>query len=358
MRRCMDKGAGLSNRWLAAIALITRRPRDWRGRRTPVGLLALGCALLSASGCSGGTHLSFLNPQGPIAAGESTHFYLVLAVLGVFVAIPVFVLTPWLAWRYRYGAKSSRYTPKWKDYWPLAILTWTGPIAIVIALGVLLWGGTHALDPYKPVASNAPPLHMQAIGYDWKWLFVYPDLGIASVGIMPLPVGRPVAMQLTSATVMQSLQIPALVGQIYAMGGMTTELHFEATKPGRFLGENTMYNGNGFHQEKFTAVAMTADGFKAWVRKVRAIGVPLGVRAYRALAQRSTRARLVAALPRATSHDGNVYLTGVTAALFPAVVKATMTGTPVELRHALMMPAGTLATAARKSAASSMEKAP
>lgn len=302
------------------------------------------CALLILSGCSTDTHLTFLNPQGPIAAAERWHFWVVMLVLVVFVAVPVFVLTPLIAWRYRYGAKKPRYTPKWKAFLPLEIMTWTGPVVIVIALGYLVWDSTHRLDPYKPLASNQPALRIQVIGYDWKWLFIYPDQGIASVGVMPLPVGKPVAMQLTSATVMQSLQIPALVGQIYAMGGMVTQLHFKASTPGRSLGENTMYNGNGFHQQKFTAVAMTPDEFKGWVRQVRAGGAPLNAHTYKLLSQRTTKAQLAAALPQAKSQDGNVYLKGVSPDLFSIVVKATMNGSPVSpitLGYAPMSPAMT-----------------
>ena len=253
-----------------------------------------------------------------------------LALLAIFVALPVFVVTPWFAWRYRYGAKSSRYTPKWEFHGLLEIACWGGPMVIVALLGALLWRSTHALDPYKPLASSQPALRVQVIGYDWKWLFIYPDEGVASIGELAFPAGRQLAMQLTSATVMQSLLIPSLGSQIYAMGGMVTQLHLEAAKPGRFMGENTMYNGNGFSQEKFTAVAMTPHEFQAWVRKVRASGVLMNAAALAAISKRTTRAQLIAAVGNATSSDGNVYFRAVTAALFPAVVAATRDGTAVE----------------------------
>jgi cytochrome o ubiquinol oxidase subunit 2 len=265
-----------------------------------------------------------------VAAIQRAHFVEVLALLAIFVALPIFVVTPWFAWRYRYGAKSSRYTPKWEFQGLLDIACWGGPIVIVALLGALLWRSTHALDPYKPLASRQPALRVQVIGYDWKWLFIYPDEGVASIGVLAFPAGRQLAMQLTSATVMQSLLIPALGSQIYAMGGMVTQLHLEAAKPGRFMGENTMYNGNGFSQQKFTAVAMTPDEFHAWVRKVRASGVLMNAAALAAISQRTTRAQLIAAMGIAASSDGNVYFRAVTAALFPAVVAATRDGTAVE----------------------------
>ncbi|HEY1890386.1 MAG TPA: hypothetical protein VGG63_08265 [Steroidobacteraceae bacterium] len=167
------------------------------------------CVVIAAawpllSSCSSNIHLSFLDPQGPVADMQRLHFLEVLALLAIFVALPVFLVTPWFAWRYRYGA-SPRHTPKWNFYGPLDIACWAGAMVIVGLLGALLWGSTHALDPYKPLASDQPALRVQVIGYDWKWLFIYPDQGVASIGELAFPAGRPLAMQLTSATVMQSL---------------------------------------------------------------------------------------------------------------------------------------------------------
>jgi cytochrome o ubiquinol oxidase subunit 2 len=288
---------------------------------------ALWCVVsLLLAGCDRNVHLTFLDPQGPIADAQRWHFYEVLGIMAVLVAGPIFLLLPFFAWRYRYGAKTSRYTPNWEFSQFLEITAWGGPIVIVIVLSFFVWRDTHRLDPYKALASHQAPLHVQVIGYDWKWLFIYPDQGIASIGTLAVPAGRPISIDLTSATVMQSLFIPALGSQIYAMGGMVTQLNLQASKPGRSLGENTMYNGNGFHQQQFTAQAMTPANFKAWVSKVRATGIPLDARTLQLISRRATRSDLIAALPKARSMDGNVYFTGASKALFPAVVKATMDG--------------------------------
>jgi cytochrome o ubiquinol oxidase subunit 2 len=279
--------------------------------------------------CGGPTHLSFLDPQGPVASMQRTHFLEMLALLAIFVAGPIFLLIPFFAWRYRLSAKSSRYTPKWNFFLPLEIAAWSGPVIIVALLAVLVWRSTHALDPYRPIASSQPPLRVQVIGYDWKWLFVYPDQGIASIGMLALPVGRPLSMQLTSATVMQSLEIPSLGSQIYAMGGMVTQLNLQADQPGRFLGENTMYNGDGFHQQHFTAVAMTPADFKTWVNKVHAHGIALDAENLKRLSRPGTRSELIVALPSAASMDGNVYFNSVSKDLFSTIVQATGSGMPM-----------------------------
>lgn len=327
--------------------------------RFSVRLAALLTTLM-VSACSAGTHLTFLDPQGPIADAQRWHFYWVLGIMAVLVAGPIFLVLPFFAWRYRYGNKSARYTPKWKFSRALEIMSWGGPIVIVVVLAFFVWRDSHKLDPYKPLASNQPALRVQVIGYDWKWLFIYPDQGIASIGTLAMPVGRPVAMHLTSATVMQSFFIPALGSQIYAMGGMVTQLNLEASKRGRFLGENTMYNGNGFHQQKFTAVAMTPEGFKAWVSEVRVNGIPLNAQTLKIISEHSTRVQLIAALSQASSHDdGSVYFTGVTPELFPAVVKAIKDGAPVRLTHAGKPSAKALAIAADpKRAEPATEKKP
>ncbi|MEO8748061.1 MAG: ubiquinol oxidase subunit II [Rhodanobacter sp.] len=278
------------------------------------------------SACSGETHLSFLDPQGPIADAQRWHFYDVLTVLVVLVAGPIFLLTPFWAWRYRYGNKKSKYTPRWEFSRLLEITAWGGPIIIVAILSYFVWRDSHKLDPYQPIASSQAPLRIQAVGYDWKWLFIYPDQGIASIGTLAVPVGRPLSIQLTSATVMQSLFIPALGSQIYAMGGMVTKLNLEASKPGRSMGENTMYNGNGFHEQKFTAVAMKPAAFAAWVAHARAHGIPLDAKTLKLVAQRGTRAALIVSMPAAKTMDGNVYFTAVSKSLFPSLVKATMDG--------------------------------
>ena len=313
------------------------RGNRWIDPKTAVALgrwVALCVALLMLGACVGNTHMSFLNPQGPVADAQRWHFYWVLGIMAVLVAGPIFVLTPFWAWRYRYGAKKSRYSPKWTFSRTLELMAWGGPIVIVAILAFFVWRDSHKLDPYKPIASNQPALRVQVIGYDWKWLFIYPDQGIASIGTLAMPVGRPVSMHLTSATVMQSFFIPALGSQIYAMGGMDTQLNLEASKPGRSLGENTMYNGNGFHQQKFTAVAMTPAKFKAWVSNVRAHGIPLDAQTLKIIARRATRSELIAALPAAKSMDGNVYFTDVSTSLYPAIIKAIKNGTPVALAMA------------------------
>lgn len=320
---------GAIHGWRRKLKSVASRPYGLGHRwRLATRTIACFCVSLALSGCDGREHLSFLRPQGPIAATESHYFWLVVLVLFILVALPVFVGTAWIAWRYRYGATRSTYAPRWKFYKPLEYFTWGGPVVIVLFLSILVWRNTKQLDPYHAIASNAPTTHIQVIGYDWKWLFVYPNQGIATVGVLAFPAAQPLSLKLTSATVMQSFFIPALGSQIYAMGGMVTQLNLEADRPGRFLGENTMYSGDGFHQQKFSAVAMTPTDFKAWVRRVRHTGRDFDATALKAIAGKGTRRDLRTMLPRAAVPDGALYFTGVKPDFFSRLARSVMAGKP------------------------------
>lgn len=234
--------------------------------------------------------LGIVNHAGPIAA-QQWHLYLIVAVVLIFVAGPVLILVPLIAYHYRLSNKGDAYQPDWGFSWPLEILVWVPPIGIVIGLGVLLWISTHHLDPYRRLASVHPTVEVQAVALDWKWLFIYPDERVATVNQLAIPVDHPVHITLTSGTVMQSLLIPQLAGQIYAMAGMRTQLNLAASHTGVFRGENTQFNGDGFQQEKFDVIAMSPADYQRWLARVRASARPLDGAALNTVTARSIPAK-------------------------------------------------------------------
>jgi cytochrome o ubiquinol oxidase subunit 2 len=236
-----------------------------RALLAPAPLLLGGCDVL---------RLGVANHAGPVAEGQ-WHLLLIVGAVLAFVAAPVWLLTPLIAWHYRIGKKGNVYKPEWTFSWPLEGLIWIPPAGIVIGLGFVLWHYTIALDPYRPLPSSEPALEIQAVALDWKWLFIYPEQGVAAVNQMAIPVGRPVHLSLTSGTVMQSLLIPQLAGQIYAMAGMTTQLNLAASRAGTFRGENTQFNGLGFQNQKFEVLALAPEDHTAWLARVRAAARPL-----------------------------------------------------------------------------------
>jgi cytochrome o ubiquinol oxidase subunit 2 len=255
--------------------------------RRPIRLFA-AAPLLLLGGCDA-LRLGFLNAAGPVAGGER-HLFIIVAIVMIFVAGPVLLLTPLIAWYYRLSNKNGAYRPEWHFSWPLEGLIWIPPAGIVIGLAFLLWPYTHRYDPYTPIRSTLPTIEVQAVGLDWKWLFIYPDRGIATVNELAIPVGQPVHLSLTSGTVMQSMLVPQLAGQIYAMPGMTTQLNLAADRLGTFIGENTQFNGKGFQQQKFAVIAMAPDNYAQWLERVRQSARPLDAAAYTWLFEKSAPA--------------------------------------------------------------------
>ncbi|MDP5057609.1 MAG: ubiquinol oxidase subunit II [Marinomonas hwangdonensis] len=226
--------------------------------------LAVMVGLLLA-GCQGGV----LDPKGQIGI-EQKQLIIVATLLMLIVVIPVIVMTLYFAWKYREG-RDEIYEPKWSHSTKIETIVWSVPIVIVIILAVITWKSTHALDPYKPLEHEKDHINVQVVSMNWKWLFIYPDLGIASVNELRFPANVPVAFQITSEGTMNSFFIPQLGSQIYSMAAMVTRLHLIANEPGTYAGISANYSGGGFSGMKFDAVATpTEEDFYAWVEGVKA----------------------------------------------------------------------------------------
>ncbi|MGH6978943.1 MAG: ubiquinol oxidase subunit II, partial [Brevundimonas sp.] len=193
--------------------------------------------------------------------------------------IPVMAMIVFFAWKYRESNKEARYEPDWDHSTHLELVIWTAPLLIIICLGAITWSGTHLLDPYRSldrvnkgqaVAAGVEPLQVNVVAMDWKWLFIYPEYGIATVNELAAPVDRPIRFHITSTGVMNSFYIPALAGQIYAMPGMETKLHAVINHPGEYVGFSANYSGDGFSNMRFAFHGLDQAGFDQWVAGVRA----------------------------------------------------------------------------------------
>ena len=244
--------------------------------------LILGAAILVSSCQRAGV----FDPQGPIASQEQLLLINSTAIMLV-VVVPVILATLGFAWWYRASnARASRSTDEGYEG-RTEFVTWSIPVLIVILLGGVIWIGSHQLDPRAPIPGKADPLRVEVVALDWKWLFIYPDQGIAAVNQLVVPAGTPVEFRLTSATVMNSFFIPQLGSQIYTMGGMTTHLNLLADQPGEFPGFSANFSGDGFAEMRFIAKAVPAGDFDAWVAQVRGTGSALDDAAYAELAKPS-----------------------------------------------------------------------
>jgi cytochrome o ubiquinol oxidase subunit 2 len=247
---------------------------------------SLGLATL-LGGCA---EPGVLDPAGPVAAAERVIMLNSLAIM-LAIVLPVIVLTLVFAWWFRAGNSKATYRPDWSYSGRLELLVWSIPALVVVFLGGIAWIGSHELAPERPLRSAQPPVRVEAIALDWKWLFVYPDYGIASVNRLVMPVGRPVAFRVTSATVMNSLMVPRLGGQIYAMSGMVGRLHYQADRAGRYEGLSAHYSGEGFADMRFAADAVAPADFDRWVAGARASGPALDDPAWRRLEKQSLDVR-------------------------------------------------------------------
>ncbi len=220
---------------------------------------------LLLSGCSS---VAVLDPKGRIGAEEKS-LIVTAAILMLIVVVPVIVMAILFAWRYRASNGRARYAPDWSHSRGIEIGVWVVPVIIVSVLGYLAWTRSHSLDPFRPIASPIRPVTIQVVSLDWKWLFIYPDQGVASVNQVAFPVNTPVDFAVTSATVMNSFFIPRLGSQIYAMAGMQTQLHLLAGQPGSYRGLSANFSGEGFSGMTFTAVALPPGGFHRWIETAR-----------------------------------------------------------------------------------------
>jgi len=255
------------------------------------GLIFLPAILLA------GCNTVVLNPSGDIA-NQQGRLIIISTILMLLIIVPVIALTVLFAWRYRKGNTAARYEPDWDHSTQLELVIWGAPLLIIIALGLLTWISTHTLDPYRklsrldaqrPIPENVKPLTVEVVALDWKWLFIYPEQGIATVNEMAAPVDRPIEFKITASTVMNSFYIPALAGQIYAMPGMQTQLNAVINKPGEFEGFSANYSGAGFSDMRFKFHGVSNEDFDAWVKKVKSSGGALQRAQYMALEKPSIK---------------------------------------------------------------------
>ena len=261
-----------------------------------------------------------LDPAGPVAAGERTILLNSLAIM-LAIIVPTIIATLAFAWWFRAGNARARYRPDWTYSGQLELLVWSIPLLAVIFLAGIGWVGAHALEPSRPIASRQRPLTVQVVALDWKWLFIYPEQGVASINRLVIPAGRPVAFRITSATVMNSFFVPRLGSQIYAMSGMDAKLNLQADRPGRYRGLSAHYSGAGFADMTFAVDAVPPAAFGQWVAATRQAGPVLDGPNYMRLAAREATMRPVT-------------FRAVAPGLYDGVVRQAGTGTHDVVRHA------------------------
>lgn len=224
----------------------------------------------------GACDMVVLSPSGYVAA-QQRDLLVVSTLLMLVIIIPVMGLTAFFAWRYN-AQRKANYDPDWHHSTSLELLIWAAPLLIIICLGGITWVGTHLLDPFRPlenigerrpVPDGTVPLEIEVVALDWKWLFIYPQYGIATVNEVAAPVDRPINFRLTASEVMNAFYVPALAGMIYAMPGMQSQVHAVMNLPGDYEGFSSHYSGAGFSKMRFRFLGLSQTDFDVWIAKVR-----------------------------------------------------------------------------------------
>ena len=243
-------------------ALRTHRPRAGRAVLGVATLLPIAAGL-------GGCREGVLAPTGPIGGAENQILWETFGAM-LLVVVPVILLTLAFAWWFRASNRRAAYRPDWSYSGKIEFTVWIIPLLLILFLATLAWSGSHDLDPYRRLQSTKKPIRVEVVSLDWKWLFVYPDYGVASVNELAVPVGAPVDFRLTSGTVMNSFFVPQLGSQIYTMAGMQTRLSLQADRPGAFRGLSAQFSGDGFSDMQFTVRATDQAGFDKWIAAAKA----------------------------------------------------------------------------------------
>jgi len=247
------------------------------------------CAVVMAPIILTACQPAVLDPKGVIGIAEKTLLIDSLAIM-LAIVVPTIAATLGFAWWFRASNTRAIYLPDWEYSGRIELIVWSIPLLTIILLGGVAWIGSHDLDPAKPLPSDTPPLEIQGVSLDWKWLFIYPNQRVASVNQLVVPAGVPLHFSLTSASVMNAFFIPQLGSMIYTMNGMTTQLNLQADAPGTFRGLSSHYSGDGFSDMHFDVRAVPAEQFAAWIDATRSTGPSLDAQSYAALARQSVNA--------------------------------------------------------------------
>ena len=239
-------------------------------RKILIGIFAVALGILGIILVLFSEHALTIHPKGVIARDILDLICTNFILMGIII-IPTYLLLFWVVWRYCIKNQNAEYDPDHSGGRLSQVMLWGLPSIIVIVLALVTWDTTYKLNPYKPIDSEVKPLRVQVVALDWKWLFIYPEQGIATLNYLHIPAGTPIHLQLTADDApMNSFWIPQLSGQIYSMAGMTTQLHLMADEPGDYAGKEVEINGDGYADMTFLVKATTPIDFENWVQLVKA----------------------------------------------------------------------------------------
>ena len=224
-----------------------------------------GLFLFLLTGCSMQTGI--LNPQGPVAQKQyDLILWSVILMMVIFVAVSI--LFVYMIVKYRAKPENEGYEPPDIEGSRKLEVVWTLiPVVIVALLAIPTVKTTFDLETSP--SPHKEPMVIEVTSADWKWIFKYPEQGIATVNHLKIPAGVPVKFQLNAVGPMNSFWIPELGGQEYTMPDMEMVLWLEADRPGKYQGRSANFSGEGFTHMTFDVESVQASDFDQWVQSVK-----------------------------------------------------------------------------------------
>ncbi len=234
-----------------------------------IGMLAVIIGVIGIVFVLASENALVVHPKGIIAQSE-LELIITNIILMLIIIVPTYLLLFTVVWKYCIKNENAKYDPD-HSFGPIGeLIMWGLPSIIVVVMAIVMWDATHELNPYKPIESEIKPLTIQVVALDWKWLFIYPEQGIATLNYFHIPEQTPIHLKLSAdGTPMNSFWIPQLSGQIYSMTGMTTQLYLMADGPGEYMGRAVEINGEGYADMAFPAKSSSQKDFDAWVAQVK-----------------------------------------------------------------------------------------
>ena len=225
---------------------------------------------MALSGCE--ERLSALHPAGPAARNIAAIWWVLLAGATVIFLFVMALLAAALLRRRKRPAqdgipqngntqngppRDSTSEKVW--FWGLGLAFPAITLAALTAYGLVM--GERLLPRASPDVVT-----VGAEGRQWLWTFRYADApGRATEGVLHIPAGRPVDVEITSADVLHSFWVPRLAGKLDAIPGHVNVLRIEAEMPGDYAGVSSEYNGPGYRDHAFTVRALDADGWTTFL---------------------------------------------------------------------------------------------
>ena len=236
-------------------------------KRSVTALLLVVSALLVATAC-GATPQTMLEPTTESARRSLFLLKFVFwAALGVFVLVEgvlVYVLI-------RYRRRSGDGLPRQTHGHTRLEIAWSIAPAILVAVVAVLTVPRIFADAQ---GAEADTLRVRAVGHQWWFEFIYPDLGVVTANELHLPVDRSVEIQLESDDVLHSFWVPKLRGKLDMVPGRVNKFVITPESTGIFLGQCAEFCGIAHALMKFTVVVESEAAFAAWVDNERTARAP------------------------------------------------------------------------------------